>query len=180
VAEGLARPASIDVVTQQSPASGLVDHLTSVHRHRHAQVMQALDRHPAEVLSEDDEVGRLTKLEARFEGFSNDGKVPSMVCIRMTVVRSTRSSEPQTSPAMVFRVSACQCPITACSVSPGIGTPRYRHTSSDKIFDREHGVGAVAAIAVNTTVAEFPETRWLHGAARCAARACAGANRSGR
>jgi hypothetical protein len=62
--------------THQHIASGLVDDLTIDHRHHHAYRAELLDRQPAEVLSEDDEVGRLADLEAAFEAFLRRGKGP--------------------------------------------------------------------------------------------------------
>jgi hypothetical protein len=41
------------------------DHFTADHRHHHAHLAESLGRYLTEILSEDDEVGRLTDLKTR-------------------------------------------------------------------------------------------------------------------
>jgi hypothetical protein len=50
------------------------DHLSADHRHDHAHVMESLDRHAAEILGEQDEVGRLADVEAALKAFLTRGK----------------------------------------------------------------------------------------------------------
>jgi len=47
--------------------SALVDDLTAEYCHHHAHVTEALDRHPADVVGEEDEGGGLANLEAAFK-----------------------------------------------------------------------------------------------------------------
>jgi hypothetical protein len=54
-------------VTRQYIASSFVDHLLTDHRHHHTYVPEALGRHAAKVLSEDDEIGCFTRLEASIQ-----------------------------------------------------------------------------------------------------------------
>ena len=52
---------------------------------------------------------------------------------------------------------------TGNSASPG-GSQFFRrwYPGSDEAFDREHRVGAGAAVVLDVAITEFPEERWLH------------------
>jgi hypothetical protein len=140
------------------------DHLPADHRHHHAHLAQALDRHPAEVLGEDDEISRLTHLEAPLQPFLKRRKGP---------VNGVHPDGRGQVDALVGATDVpghslpCQRLLDAKQRRivrhRGIGTPYYWHPGGDETLDREHRVGAGAAVVVNLAVAEPPKECQLHG-----------------